>query len=73
MKNPILATLNKSNNLLPGVNAGNAGAVYNQLMQSNPQFKQFVEQNRGKSPAQIAQENGIDINFLNSLIGQRLG
>lgn len=31
------------------------------MMRSNPQFAQFVEQNRGKSPEQIAKENGIDL------------
>lgn len=31
------------------------------MMKSNPQFAQFVEQNRGKSPEQIAKENGIDL------------
>lgn len=31
------------------------------MMRSNPQFAQFVEQNRGKSPEQIAREHGIDL------------
>lgn len=31
------------------------------MMKSNPQFAQFVEQNRGKSPEQIAREHGIDL------------
>lgn len=34
------------------------------LMQSNPQFAQFVNENRGKTPAQIAQEHGIDPSLL---------
>ena len=35
--------------------------VMQSMMDSNPQFKRFVEQNRGKSPEQIARENGIDL------------
>ena len=32
------------------------------LMQKNPQFKAFIDANQGKSPEQIAQQYGIDIN-----------
>lgn len=42
----------------------NPDEFYNQLMQDNPQFKKFVEDNKGKSPEQIARENGIDFNLL---------
>lgn len=35
--------------------------VMEKMMQSNPQFAQFVEQNRGKSPEQIAREHGVDL------------
>lgn len=34
------------------------------LMQTNPKFAQFVNENRGKTPAQIAQEHGIDPSLL---------
>ncbi|WP_298626419.1 hypothetical protein [uncultured Senegalimassilia sp.] len=43
-------------------------AVFNSLMGSNPQFRQFVEQNRGKTPEQIAREHGIDFAALRSRI-----
>lgn len=42
----------------------NPDEYFNELMQKNPQFRQFVESNRGKTPEQIASENGIDINLL---------
>ena len=29
---------------------------------NNPRFRQFVEENKGKSPEQIAKEHGIDYN-----------
>lgn len=31
------------------------------MMRSNQQFAAFVSQNKGKSPEQIAKENGIDL------------
>ena len=42
----------------------NPDEYYTQLMQSNPQFRQFMEQNKGKTPEQIANENGINLNLL---------
>jgi hypothetical protein len=30
-------------------------------MQSNPQFKSFIESNKGKTAEQIAKENGINL------------
>lgn len=41
---------------------GNPEKIAQQMMQSNPQFRQFVEQNKGKTPEQVAKENGIDLN-----------
>lgn len=38
----------------------NPDTVFNELMKNNPQFKNFIESNRGKSPEDIARENGID-------------
>lgn len=37
------------------------------MMKINPQFRQFVEQNRGKTPEQIAQEHGISLDEFNML------
>ena len=40
-----------------------------QLMaQRNPQFAAFLQQNQGKTPEQIAAENGIDISLLRELM-----
>lgn len=38
------------------------------LMQSNPQFRKFVEQNKGKTPEQIAQEYGVDLSQIKSMM-----
>lgn len=41
--------------------SGNPEQIAQQMMQSNPRFKQFMEQNKGKTPEQVAKENGIDL------------
>lgn len=41
--------------------------VFMGLMQSNPQFRKFIDENKGKTPDQIAREYGID---LNAIMGQ---
>jgi len=71
--NPILSLLNNSNsqNLLSQVqsinnmlNGKNPDELFKQLMQNNPQFRQFYEANKDKTPEQIAKENGIDLTNL---------
>ena len=48
---------------------GNSGqAAYQALLRSNPQFSEFVRQNAGKSPEQIARENGIDLGQVMQLL-----
>ena len=47
---------------------GNPEAMFRQMMQNNPQFAQFVQENSGRTPEQIAQAYGIDVNMLNQLI-----
>ena len=40
-----------------------------QLMaQRNPQFAEFLRQNQGKAPEQIAADYGIDMNFVRDLM-----
>lgn len=41
--------------------------IFVALMQSNPQFSQFMQSVKGKTPEQVAKENGID---LNQIMGQ---
>lgn len=75
--NPIIAMLQQpnQNNLLSTINqirqmlnGGNTDAVYQDLMQNNPQFSQFIEANKGKSIEQIARENNIDLSAVKRLI-----
>lgn len=43
---------------------------YNSLLISDPNFREFVKANEGKSYQQVALENGIDISVLDELAQQ---
>lgn len=72
--NPILSALNQPNsrNLLSQINSllsgKNPDAVFSDLLQNNPQFRSFVEQNKGKTPEQIAKENGLNIEQIKAML-----
>jgi len=73
MVNPILQMLNQKspmNNIMGLVNAvkGNPQGMFNNMMQTNPQFRKFINDTRGKSVDQIAQEYGVDMSLLNNLL-----
>lgn len=40
----------------------NPQQAFQNMMLNNLQFRQFMEQNKGKDPAQVAKENGVDLN-----------
>lgn len=48
--------------------SGNPDKVAQLLMRKNPQFASFVQANRGKTPQQIARENGIDWGIIQQLM-----
>ena len=66
--------LNKQNpmsNVMGLVNAlknGNPQYMYDQMMKNNPQFKSFVDANKGKTAQEIADNYGIDMNVINQLL-----
>ena len=67
--NPLMMAMQRGNNKMSQImqvmkmlRSGNPDQIAQQMMQSNPQFRQFVEQNKGKTPEQVAQEYGIDLN-----------
>ena len=72
MNNPIATAMlkNNSNNGLAGLSQlasimkGDPNKVYEEMMKTNPKFAKFVKENEGKSPEQIAKENGIDPSIL---------
>lgn len=52
-------------NMLKNVLAGkNPQDVYNYLLQTNPEFKKFVEDNQGKTIEDIALSYDIDLNLI---------
>lgn len=55
-------------NIAQMLKSGNPAQIAQNLMQRNPQFRQFMEQNRGKSPEQFARENGIDFSQIRNLM-----
>ena len=55
-------------NLVKMLRSGNPEQIAQQMMQSNPQFRQFVEQNKGKTPDQVAREHGIDLSQFKSMM-----
>lgn len=66
--NPIAqALLQKNNNVnqIASLLNGNSEEVYQNLMRNNPQFAQFVNANKGKTPEQIAQAYGINPSIFN--------
>lgn len=60
--NSILAAVGKLRSM------GNPNQAYAQLYQTDPQFRQFADSMRGKTPEQAFRENGLDFgqvrNFL---------
>ena len=42
--------------------AGPSSTIFNQMYQNNPQFRQFADSVRGKTPDQAFRENGLDFN-----------
>lgn len=40
---------------------GNPEQVAREMMKNNPQFRQFIEKNKGKTPEQVAKEHGINL------------
>lgn len=73
--NPLMMAMNGSNNkmaqamqVMKMLRSGNPEQIAQQMMQSNPQFRQFVEANKGKTPEQVAREYGVDLNQIKSMM-----
>ena len=72
--NPLMMAMQSANspmnkmgqvaNILKMLRSGNPEQIAQQMMQNNPQFRQFVEANKGKTPEQVAREYGVDINAI---------
>lgn len=72
--NPLFQAMNDNNkmaqvaNIMRMLKSGNPEQIAQQMMQNNPQFRQFVEQNKGKTPEQVAREYGVDLNQIKSMM-----
>ena len=52
---------------LKSVMQGNPQALFDNMMQNNPQFRAFAESMKGKTPEQAFQEHGLDFNQFKEL------
>lgn len=71
--NPILQRMNgqkNQNNIssIKDILSGDPNKVMQNMMSNNPQFADFVNKNKGKSPQQIAMEYGVDFNQIKNLL-----
>lgn len=73
--NPLMNAMNMGNGMNNGLvnivrllKSGNPEQIAQQMMQKNPKFKQFIESNKGKTPEQVAKENGVDLSQFYSLL-----
>ena len=76
--NPLMASMGPMNNMrkmmqmVNGIkqmmNGQNPDTVMKLFAQKNPQFAQFLQDNHGKSPQQIAQEYGLDWGMLQGFL-----
>ena len=76
--NPLMASMGPMNNMrqmmqmVNGIkqmmNGQNPDAVMKLFAQKNPQFAQFLMDNQGKSPQQIAQDYGLDWNMVQGFL-----
>lgn len=60
----MINTINMLKTILSGQDPD---VLFNQMVNNNPQFKRFVEENKGKTPEQIAREHGINPELLKRL------
>lgn len=76
--NPLMASIGPMNNMrqmmqmVNGIkqmaNGQNPDTVIRLFAQKNPKFAQFLRDNQGKSPQQIAQDYGLDWGMIQGLI-----
>ena len=51
-----------------GMMPSNPRQVFDNLMRTNPQFAQFVRENKGKTPEQALREHGLDFNRFKGML-----
>lgn len=73
--NPLMSSMNNMQQIMQMVGSikqmmigQNPDAVMKLFAQRNPQFAQFMKENQGKSPEQIAKDYGLDWNMVQQFI-----
>ena len=54
--------------LIKQLKSGNPQQMFDQMYQSNPQFRDFANSMKGKTPEQAFQERGLDFNSFKGMI-----
>lgn len=69
MPNPLFNNQPQSNlfGLINQLKSGNVEQMFNQMYQSNPQFRDFANSMKGKTPEQAFQEKGFDYNSFKNM------
>ena len=67
MSNPLFDNQSQPGNqgifgLIKQLKSGNAQQFFNQMYQSNPEFRDFANSMKGKTPEQAFKEKGFDYN-----------
>lgn len=69
--NPLIGNLGSPTSNTPNVanivrmlKNGDSEQIAMNLLQTNPRFAEFMRQNQGKDPGQVAREHGIDLDQL---------
>jgi hypothetical protein len=65
MPNPLFENQTQPGNqgifgLIKQLKTGNVDGIFNEMYQTNPQFRDFANSVKGKSPEQAFQEQGFD-------------
>ena len=73
MTNPLFNSNFQSKNqsifsLIGELKTGNAENIFNQMYQNNPEFRDFANSMRGKTPEQAFQEKGLNFNSFKDII-----
>lgn len=63
-RNQLNNPINNIQNVMSMLSGKNPQALVDRMMMTNPQFAAFVENNKGKTPEQVAQENGVDLDAI---------
>lgn len=67
-QNNPMAMMGQLRQMVGMIRGQNPQKVALQMAQRNPHFAAFLQQNQGKTPEQIAAENGIDMGFVRELM-----